>query len=96
MKGGNVNEFIDQTTYQECAVIYKGIKYFFHGIIYDRNSNEYSYDIDIWDDSGNCVKTVFDERAYSKEKCLELAQSAPIFNGKTFWEAEQEMEWVEW
>ena len=29
MKGGNVKEFIDKTTYEECAVLYKGIKYFF-------------------------------------------------------------------
>lgn len=30
------------------------------------------------------------------EKCLELAQNEPIFEGKTFWEAEPDMEWVEW
>ena len=29
MKGGNVNIFIDHTTFEECAVIYKGVKYFF-------------------------------------------------------------------
>lgn len=36
MKGGNVNKFIDQTTFEECAVIYKGVKYFFHGLIFDK------------------------------------------------------------
>lgn len=36
MKGGNVKKFIDQTTYEECAIIYKGVKYFFHGIMFDK------------------------------------------------------------
>ena len=96
MKNGNVSEFIDQTTYEECAVMYMGAKYFFHGVIYDKEANEYSYDIDIWDDHGNYVRTIFSKKASSPEKCLELAQNEPIFEGKTFWEAEQDMEWVEW
>ena len=36
MKGGNVNDFIDHTTFEECAVIYKGEEYFFHGLIFDK------------------------------------------------------------
>ncbi len=96
MKGGNVNKFIDQTTYEECAVLYKGIKYFFHGLIYDTEKNIYSYVIDVWDKSGNYEKTVFDKTASSAEECLELAQNEPIYEGKTFWEAESDMEWVEW
>ena len=41
MKGGNVNDFIDHTTFEECAVIYRGEKYFFHGLIFDKEKNEY-------------------------------------------------------
>lgn len=63
MKGGHVNAFIDQTTYEECAVTYKGIKYFFHGIIFDQEKSEYSYVIDIWDSNGNYDKTVFNKTA---------------------------------
>ena len=96
MKGGNVNKFIDQTTFEECAVIYKGIKYFFHGLIFDKEKKEYSYVIDVWDKNGNHEKTVFNKTAPTSEKCLELAQNEPIFDGKTFWEAEADMEWVEW
>lgn len=96
MKGGNVNEFIDKTTYEECAVIYKGIKYFFHSLLFDREKNEYSYVIDVWDKNGNYEKTVFDKTASTMEQCLEIAQNEPIFDGKTFWEAEPDMEWVEW
>lgn len=96
MKGGNVNEFIDRTTYEECAVIYKGIKYFFHGIMFDKAKGEYTYVIDVWDNDGNYERTVFSQTTASVEKCLELAQNEPIFEGKTFWEAESDMEWVDW
>ena len=96
MKGGNVNKFIDQTTYEECAVLYKGTKYFFHGLIYDKDKNIYSYVIDVWDKNGDYEKTVFDKTASSAEECLALAQNEPIYEGKTFWEAESDMEWVEW
>lgn len=96
MKGGNVNRFIEQTTYEECAVIFKGTKYFFHGLIFNKEKNEYSYVIDIWDNKGYYKKTLFDKTAPTIEKCLEIALNEPIFDGKTFWEAESNMEWVEW
>lgn len=96
MKGADVNDFIDHTTFEECAVVYKGVKYFFHGLIFDRNKKEYSYAIDIWDSKGDCVKTVFNKTATTSQKCMELAQNEPIFEGKSFWEAEPDMEWVEW
>lgn len=96
MKGGNVSDFIDQTTFEECAVMYKGVKYFFHGLMFDKAKNEYSYMIDVWDNDNNYIKTVFSKTSPTSEKCLELAQNEPIFDGKTFWTAEADMEWVEW
>ena len=96
MKGGNVNTFIDHTTFEECAALYKGVKYFFHGLIYDNEKKEYSYVIDTWDSNGNYERTVFDKTASTSEECLKLAQNEPIFDGKTSWEAEADMEWVEW
>ncbi len=63
MKGGNVYKFIDQTTFEKCAVIYKGVKYFFHGLIFDKEKNEYSYVIDAWDNNGNYDKTAFNKTA---------------------------------
>ena len=96
MRGGNVSDFVDHTTYEECAVRYQGVKYFFHGLIFDTDKKEYSYVIDIWDNCGNYIQTIFNQTASSADKCLKLAQNAPVFNGKTFWEAEPDMEWVEW
>lgn len=36
MKNGNVDEFIDHTTYEECAVMYRGTKYFFTACVFTR------------------------------------------------------------
>lgn len=96
MRGGDATRFIEQTTLEECALIYNGVKYFFHGLIYDKKNNKYSYVIDTWDNDGNYIKTVFDKTHNTFDGCLALAQNEPIFNGKTFWEAENEMEWVDW
>ena len=96
MKNGNVNAFVDKTTIEECAVMYGGVKYFFHGLLFDSESKTYSFTIDIWDENGDYVKTVFDKTATSASECMELAFAEPIFDGKSFWEAETEMEWVEW
>ena len=84
MKGGNVNIFIDHTTFEECAVIYKGVKYFFHGLIYDNEKEEYSYVIDVWDSNGNYERTVFDKTASTSEECLKLAQNNPFLTVNLF------------
>ena len=49
-----------------------------------------------WDSNGNYKRTVFDKTASTSEECLKLAQNEPVFDDKTFWEAETDMEWIEW
>jgi hypothetical protein len=96
MRGGNVNEFLDHSTYEECAILYNGKKYFFHGLIRNERKNTYSYDIEIWNTNHHFEKRVFDGEYSSCEECMREALKQPIFEGKTFWEAEKDMEWVDW
>ena len=95
MKSGNAHDFIDHATYEEVAVMYQGVKYFFYGLILN-SEGRYSFDIDIWDTDGNAVQTVFSGTFNSKDDCMSVFENSKIFNGKTFWEAEKDMEWVEW
>lgn len=95
MKNADVNEFIDHTTYEECAVLYNGVKYFFYGAICNKEKHKYTYDIAIWNNN-DFVDFVLTEEYKSVSDCLEKALNEPIFNGKTFWEAEADMEWIEW
>ena len=95
MLNNNTNEFIDHTTYEECAVQYKDKKYFFHGLIYWKDTKEYSYDIAIYN-GDEYVGLIFDERNQDKDTIMKMAFDKPLFEGKTFWEAEKDMDWIEW
>lgn len=95
MKGGSVQEFMDHATYEEVAVIYQGVKYFFHGLI-QAEDGKYSFDIDIWNNNGDCEKTIFAGTFQSKVDCILTFEKSKIFDGKAFWEAEKDMEWIEW
>lgn len=93
MIGGSPYEFADRIyTCQDTVYLYKGIKYWFQGYMigdkavhmevtqYQPSSEKY-----IWEYDGKTI-----------EECQEAFLHAPIFDGKTFWEAEQEITWVDY
>ncbi len=91
MLNGNVNEFIEGL-YRgyEMTFIFRGQKYFIQGYL-DNNARtlflvriEPPVDNYIWKQAG-------DRHNYPVEAFLQ----APIFGGKTFFEVEQEIEWVD-
>jgi hypothetical protein len=96
MEAGNVNEFLDKITYQDEVVLFHNEKYFFN-----RWSNNlptgttWSFEIDVVDDHRNCKRVAFEISGDSIEYCMEKLLAAPIWAGKTFWEAEKEMIWDE-
>ena len=92
MINGNAGEFIDRIyTCQDTVFVYNGIKYWFQGYMPDDNSvhmevfqTEPAADGYIWVYDGCCIS-----------EGQEAFQEAPIFNGKTFWNVESEIEWVD-
>ena len=94
MKDGNVNDFIDHSTYEEVAVLYNGKKYFFRGLMRDPIIEKYVFEIEYWGD--NITETVYCATAESADACMKLFLSEPIIDGKKFWDIEKEMTWVEW
>lgn len=95
MKDGNVNEFLGKILYQEEAVRFHDRKYFFNPG-YDEAKETYSLRIEIWDDNDCFVKEVFYSTGQKQEENLQKFLAAPLWDGKTFWQAEQEMTWVDW
>lgn len=91
----NANEFIDHTTYEDCAVMFEGKKFFFYGMTYDKDTNMYTYAIDEYIND-EFIQNIFSEDSTDKNSLVEKALNSKIFNGKTFWEAEKGMEWIEW
>lgn len=92
MINGDPREFIDGLHYgDERIFLYDGRKYFIQGYVTENGPliEMFGLDPDNFD---------FYWKVYSdKEKSYPVAEfeSAPLFNGKTFWEAEQDIEWVD-
>lgn len=90
MKNGNVNEFVDGLYYgDERIFLYRGQKFFIEGLSYDNKNHLILYR---WEPTFDHIWESIDEIGpFRVEKFL----SAPLFDGKTFWEVESEIEWVD-
>lgn len=95
MHDGNVNDFLDHATYEEVAVRYKGEKYFFYGIVYDKSTQSYSFVVERCHDDGSFAAVIYDRTAPTIEQCMSEFLQTPIIEGKTFWELEKDMTWIE-
>ena len=92
MINGNAGEFIDRIySCQDTLFIYQSIKYWFQGyalpngmIHMEVSQYQTSKDQATWEYDGKTI-----------EECHEAFLRAPIFDGKTFWDAEQDIEWVD-
>lgn len=93
MEAGNVNQFLENITWQEEAVLYDGQKYFFNPCSYHDHAN---LEIQQWNLRNEWVCDFYEITAASIDECIKKMTAAPIWNGKTFWEAESEMTWTEW
>ena len=93
MINGKAGEFVDRIyTCQDTVFIYNGIKYWFQGYMPDANSVH--MEIFQTDPDADGYVWVYDGRSISEGQLA--FQKAPIFNGKTFWDVESEIEWVDY
>lgn len=89
MINGNVREFIDHIYYgDELWFIYDNKKYFLEGLPENDIYRLYLYEMN---DGGKEFSWDGDSVNYPVNSFLE----APIFKGKTFWEVEKEITWVD-
>lgn len=90
MQGGNVNEFIDDLYYGfEQVFWYRGKKYFIQGLTIDDHPWLL---LDQWEPPG-------EDYVWKKEGKdtfpVKDFLNAKIWDGRNFWEAQDEMEWVD-
>lgn len=94
MINGDAREFIDGLYYgDERFFLYNGKKYFVQGY-YDSSTNEKPMlEVYILEPADNN----FEWRAFSEDSNYPVTEfeTAKIFDGKTFWEVEKEIEWVD-
>lgn len=93
MIGGNVNEFVDRIySCQDTVFVYHGIKYWFQG--YTRRDDDVHMEV-IADDPPS-EEYLWEYDGKSIDECHKAFLEAPMFDGKTFWEVEQEITWVDY
>lgn len=91
MINGDVKEFVDGLYYgDERFFIYAGNKYFMQGYC---KANTFTLELYIIENP----KNDFEWRACSQDRryLVSVFEKAKIFNGKSFWEVEKEIEWVD-
>ncbi len=91
MIDGNVNEFVDILSRGgELWFLFRGVKYFFQGWCEPNGMHVFVID------TGSISDIYFWKTSSMRiEECMESFLSAPIWDGKTFWEVEHEMTWVD-
>lgn len=91
MINGDSNEFIDTIyTCQDIVFVYDKIKYWFQGYVVGGKVH-----MEVFQCEPAKEDYVWEYNGQSLSEGQEKFQKAPIFNGKTFWQVEQKIEWVD-
>ena len=91
MINGNISEFTDKLwSGEELIFVYNGKKYFSEGYIND--SGTYVFELQQWEPE---TKTLWQISGKSNQESYEVFLKQPLFEGKTFWEIENDAEWVD-
>lgn len=91
MINGNPNEFIDTIyTCQDIVFVYNNTKYWFQGYV-----NKGKVHMELFQYEPARDGYIWEYNGKSLSEGQEAFQKARIFNGKTFWEAEKNIEWVD-
>ena len=95
MINGNAITFIENLSYEDNYALFHENKYFFNGCQVRKNDEGKIIEVRL--EVYNLTKntTVFSVKTPSIQKCIEAFLNAKIFDEKTFWEAETEIEWVD-
>lgn len=91
----NLNGFLDVIVYGEAALRYRGHRYFINGARRFHGKEGLFLDVFQEDDGELPGPILFDTCQPTARACLLAFLRAPIWDGRTFWEAKDEMEWVD-
>lgn len=92
MIGGDPHEFLDRIySCQDTVFIYNGVKYWFQGYM----PNEDRVHMEVFPCLPGAGQAIWEYNGPSISEGRDFFMNAPLFNGKTFWEAEKDITWVD-
>ncbi len=101
MDSQEVNFFLDTIMYGEASAIYRGRCYFFNGPCFSSTKPSPEallrmevYRLEDTRPNSNAETIIFTTSQTTANACLQAFLEAKIWDGRTFWEAAPEMEWI--
>ena len=109
MKNGNLTQFLDTGWYTEAVLYFNGHVYWCEGTT-DFETGITTFFVDSWkaecdgenyhqylNESGDLIdcKRVLEIKGSDHDTIKQQFLTAPVFDGKTFWQVEKDLVWVE-
>ncbi len=95
MINGKASDFIECLSYEDNYAFFRGNKYFFNGCQVWKNSCGEVMHVKLEIYNLTNKSTIYSVKKKTISECLSAFQKAKIWGGKSFWDVEQEMEWVD-
>lgn len=93
MINGDPHEFLESIySGQDTVYLFRGIKYWYQGY-YDPETQ--MHHMEIWQEDPPEPGYIWTYESKKFEDCMAAFLKAPVFGGKTYWEAEEEIEWTD-
>lgn len=100
MRGGDADEFIDYMNDGEASVRYKSFVYRFSGLKYHPGRDTYSISIDKYrftrEPFEEFLELVYNYESEDPEDVLNHLTEDILWDGKSFYELEKVLTWIDW
>lgn len=95
MIDGDAHDFIDKLAYEDHYILFDSRKYYLNGcqMRKEDDGKAVSVRLEVYDLSSKT--TVFSTVEESASACLVAFAEAKIWAGKSFWQAEKDMTWID-
>ncbi|MBQ7251998.1 MAG: hypothetical protein IJS32_05285 [Kiritimatiellae bacterium] len=95
MIDGETRTFLEKLHYEDCWARYRGHDLFFNGCQceLDAMGRVVSSRLEVCDETEET--TLFAIQKPTQAECLDALLASPVFDGRTFWEIENELVWTD-
>lgn len=97
MENGKLKDFIETIGYNDNILEYKGKYYLFVGFDYNELIKKYTFTVYEVNGKGygDIIDIKFQYQGVSPQFCIENFLKAKIWDGKSFYEVEKKMTWID-